>query len=112
MAIVVQGAREARLYPLVGKYGGHVGYLFGNQWYMVAVEQRHRGDDFDLYWDEPPTDEYPFWEITFMGCDAWYYDRVKHGYRPVVLKGHLTFDGRDLLDRLLHVSPPMVDYSL
>jgi hypothetical protein len=20
---------------------------------MVAVEQRHRGDDFDLYWDEP-----------------------------------------------------------
>ena len=53
MAIVVQGAREARLYPLVGKYGGHVGYLLGNQWYMVAVEQRHRGDGFDLYWDEP-----------------------------------------------------------
>lgn len=53
MAIVVQGARAARLYPLVGKYGGHVGYLFGNQWYMVVVEQQRRGDDFDLYWDEP-----------------------------------------------------------
>ncbi len=49
---VVHGARAARLYPLVGKYGGHVGYLFGTHWYMVAVEQRHRGDGFDLYWDE------------------------------------------------------------
>lgn len=53
LPIVVQGAREARLYPLVGKYGGHVVYRFGNRWYMVAVEQRHRGDGFDLYWDEP-----------------------------------------------------------
>lgn len=53
MAIVVQGARVARLYPPVGKYGRHVGYQFGTQWYMVAVEQRHRGDGFDLYWDEP-----------------------------------------------------------
>lgn len=52
MAIVVQGARVARLYPPVGKYGGHVGYQFGNQWYMVVVEQQRRGDDFDLYWDE------------------------------------------------------------
>lgn len=52
MAIVVHGAKAARLYPMVGKYGGHVGYLFGTQWYMVAVEQRYRGDGFDLYWDE------------------------------------------------------------
>lgn len=70
LPIVVQGARAAQLYPRVGKYGGRVGYQFGNRWYMVAVEQRHRGDDFDLYWDEPP------------------------------------------VDRLLHVSPPMVDYDL
>ncbi len=53
MAIAVHGARATKLYPLAGKYGGHVGYQFGNRWYMVAFEQRHRGDDFDLYWDEP-----------------------------------------------------------
>ena len=53
LPIVVQGARAAQLYPLAGKHGGHVGYQFGNQWYMVAVEQQHRGDDFDLYWNEP-----------------------------------------------------------
>lgn len=70
LPIVVQGAKATQLYPLASKYGGHVGYRFGNRWYMVAVEQRHRGDDFDLYWDEPPA------------------------------------------DRLLHVSPPMVDYDL
>ena len=79
--------------------------------FSYAYERSFFGE-VDLYWDEPPTDEYPFWEITFMGCDAWYYDRVKHGYRPVVFKGRLTFDGRDLLDRLLHVATPMVDYSL
>ena len=82
----------------------------GESWVLMAEERQV--NTVDLYWDEPPTDEYPFWEITFMGRDAWYYDRVKHGYRPVVFKGRLTFDGRDLLDRLLHVSPPMVDYSL
>ena len=66
----------------------------------------------DLYCDEPPTDEYWFWAITFIGQEAWYYDEQKHGYRLVVHRGRLTLDGRDLLDRLLHVSPPMVDYSL
>lgn len=52
LPIVVHGAKATQLYPLVGKYGGHVGYQFGDQWYMVAVEQQRRGDDFDLYWDE------------------------------------------------------------
>lgn len=80
--------------------------------YFLPLERGLFFGEADLYWDEPPADEYPFWEITFMGRDAWYYDRVKHGYRPVVLKGRLTFDGRTLLDRLLHVSPPMVDYDL
>ena len=86
-----------------------------NPWSVIVFSydfERSFFGEVDLYWDEPPADEYTFWEITFMGRDAWYYDRVKHGYRPVVLKGHLTFDGRDLLDRLLHVSPPMVDYSM
>lgn len=52
MAIVVRGAEGIRAYMPGGKYGNHVGYRFGKQWYKVAVEQRHRGDDFDLYWDE------------------------------------------------------------
>lgn len=82
----------------------------GERWVLMAEERQV--NTVDEYWDEPPTDEYLFWEITFMGRDAWYYDRAERGYRPVVLKGRLTFDGRILLDRLLHVSPPMVDYSL
>lgn len=53
MIIVVHGAKATQLYPVVGKYGGHAGYQFGNRWYMVAVAQQHRGDDFDLYWNEP-----------------------------------------------------------
>lgn len=61
LPIVVQGARAVRLYPPVGKYGGHVGYRFGTHWYMVAVEQRHRGDAFDLYYDEPDSD--PWGEV-------------------------------------------------
>ena len=52
MAIVVRGAEGVSVYPLGGTYGGHVGYRFGTHWYMVTVEQRHRGDAFDLYWDE------------------------------------------------------------
>ena len=60
LPIVVHGARATQLYPLTGKYGGHVGYLFGKQWYMVAVEQRHRGDDFDLHWDEPSSMDIEF----------------------------------------------------
>ena len=82
----------------------------GERWVLMAEERQV--NTVDEYWDEPPADEYLFWEIMFMGRDAWYCDRVKHGYWPVVLKGHLTFDGRDLLDRLLHVSPPMVNYGL
>lgn len=69
-------------------------------------------DDVDLYWDEPSPDEYDRTQITFIGRDAWYWDFDTRGYRPVVVNNRLTFDGRDLLDRLLHVSPPMVDYSL
>ena len=52
MAIVVRGANSTRLYLLGGTYGGHVGYRFGTQLYVVAVEQQRRGDAFDLYWDE------------------------------------------------------------
>ena len=112
MAIVVQGAREARLYPMVGKYGGHVSYRFGNQWYMVAVEQRHRGDGFDLYWDEPPIGDCALRVLTFFGRYAWYWDDTKSGYRFAVEDGCLTSDGRDQIDRLVQHSLPMVDYSL
>ena len=52
MAIVVRGVNSTHLYPRGGTYGGHVGYRFGTQWYVVAGEQQRRGDAFDLYWDE------------------------------------------------------------
>ncbi len=68
--------------------------------------------EVDLYWDEPPTDEYPFWAITFVGNNAWQWNEMEHGYRPLVHAGRLTHYGRSQIDRLLHVSPPMVDYSL
>ena len=66
----------------------------------------------DLYWDEPPADEYPFWAITFVGNNAWQWNEMEHGYRPLVHAGCLTHYGRVQIDRLLHVSSPMVDYGL
>lgn len=68
--------------------------------------------DADLYWDDPSMDKYDRSQITFVGRNAWYWDPVVHGYRPVVVNNSLTLDGRNLLDRLLHVSPPMVNYGL
>ena len=66
----------------------------------------------DLYWDEPPTDEYTFWAITFIGHNAWHWDEMEHGYRLLIHDGRLTDDGRVKINRLLHVSTPMVDYGL
>lgn len=34
------------------------------------------------------------------------------GYRPLIHAGYLTHYGRIQIDRLLHVSPPMVNYGL
>jgi len=68
VAIVVRGANSTHLYPLGGTYGGHVGYRFGTHWYMVAVEQRHRGDAFDLYYEEPDamTRERELWAYSLI----------------------------------------------
>ena len=66
----------------------------------------------DLYWEETVPDEYQFWSITFIGNNAWHWDEMERGYRPLVHAGRLTHYGRAQIDRLLHVSPPMVDYSL
>lgn len=82
----------------------------GESWVLMAEERQV--NTVDLYWDEPPTDEYPFWDITFIGNNAWHWDEMERGYRPLVHAGRLTHYGRAQIDRLLHVSPPMVDYSL
>lgn len=66
----------------------------------------------DLYWDDLSADEYPFWAITFSRNNAWHWDEMKHGYRLLIHDERLTDEGRVQIDRLLHVSPPMVDYSL
>jgi len=74
--------------------------------------ERSSFGDADLYWDEPPTDEYPFWAITFIGNNAWQWNEMEHGYRLLVHAGYLTHYGRIQIYRLLHVSPPMVNYGL
>ena len=79
--------------------------------FSYAYERSFFGEA-DLYWDEPPTDEYTFWAITFIRNNAWHWDEIAHGYRLLIHDGRLTDDGRIQIDRLLHVSPPMVDYSL
>ena len=82
----------------------------GESWVLMAEERQV--NTVDLYWDEPPADEYTFWAITFIKNNVWYWDEMKHGYRLLIHDGRLTDDGRIQIDRLLHVSPPMVDYSL
>ena len=68
--------------------------------------------DTDLYWDDLSADESNRLPIVFIDRDAWYWDEIEKGYRLLIHDGRLTHYGRIQIDRLLHVSPPMVDYSL
>lgn len=82
----------------------------GERWVLMAEERQV--NTVDEYWDEPPADEYLFWAITFIRNNAWHWDEMEHGYRLLIHDGRLTDDGRVQIDRLLHVSPPMVNYGL
>lgn len=80
--------------------------------YFLPLERGLFFGDADLYRDDLSADEYPFWAITFIRNNAWHWDEMKHGYRLLIHDGRLTDEGRVQIDRLLHVSPPMVDYDL
>lgn len=80
--------------------------------YFLPLERGLFFGDADLYWDDLSADESNRLPIVFIDRDAWYWNSIKGEHRPIIVNNSLTFDGRDLLDRLLHVSPPMVDYSL
>ena len=82
----------------------------GEIWVLMAEERQV--NTVDEYWDDLSADESNRLPIVFIDRDAWYWNSIKGEHRSIIVNNSLTLDGRNLLDRLLHVSPPMVDYSL
>ena len=79
--------------------------------FSYAYERSFFGDA-DLYWDDLSADESNRLPIVFIDRDAWYWNSIKVEHRPIIVNNSLTLDGRNLLDRLLHASTPMVNYGL